>query len=412
MKKQILLTTFLVPILSLANTISLEQSIQLAKINSPLINIAMQKIKLNKEIMNKQAFLYHSYRKPKIDFNSEFQQNHQNGTKTDTLKNSINLSYNLSSYYINQKTLSGEFLYKAIQTQKDIAISSLTYNLKIDYYNLGLLKYQLMLLQKDKKLLTTFKTLTKKLIKARIKLPSDLLKIENRINILDNHILIKQGNITTQKESLIYKVYGNNSNSNINFGNINIDFKNYEKIIQAFLNINSSPQIKNLTFQLQSLKNENKSINKDLYPTLYSSIDQQKDFQHSINDQYNITFGINIPLFVDDTSGYDKQIKRVKLTKKQLEIDKKIADIKNEIKRHISKIKLDKRLYKNYQNTISHQNKTLQILKLEYQAGLNGDISALITLQKDIVDIEMKKISVYFDYLKQMAKINYFLGEK
>jgi len=414
MRRQILLTIFLVPVLSLANTLTLDQSIQIAKTNSPLITIAMQNIKLNKQTMNKELSIYHSHHQPKIDFNSEFQQNHQNSIKTDTLKNSINLSYNLSSYYINQTTLSSEALSSALKTQKKIVISSLIYDIKINYYKLASLKQKLKIMQKDKVILDKLKNITKKLVDKRVKLPSDILKIENRINMLNTDILIKQEDISLQKEKLINMIYGDKK-SNINFESLNITFendKNDNEIEKLLLNIKNSPQIKNLNYQLQSIKYQNKSINQDLYPTLYSSIDQQKDFQNSTNDQYNITIGINIPLFANDTSDYDKQIKKIKLYKQQLNIDKKIADIKNEIKQHIHKINLDKKLYKNYQNSISHQLKTFETLKLEYQAGLNSDISALISLQKDIVDMDMQKISVYFDYLKHMAKINYFLGEK
>lgn len=405
--RKVLFTIFLLPVLSLANTITLNQSIQKIEDNSPLINIAIQNIKLNELTQRKQDSRYDSSLKPKVDFNSEYQQNNQ----ASTLTNSINLSYNLSSYYIDQTNLSKEFLNSALKTQKEIVVSSLIYDLKINYYKLTSLKYELQVLYKEKVILNKLKMITKKLVDKGVKLPSDILKIEDRINILNNHILLKKENISLQKNKLLNMIY-NNSNTNVNFEKIDINFKENKDIEKIILNITHSPQIKNLTYQLKALKYENQNINQDLYPKLYSSFEQKKDYKEKTNNQYNITVGINIPLFVNDTSSYDKQMKQIKIVKQQLEIDKKITDIKNEIKQHIYKIRLDTKLYKNYQNTISHQKKTLKSLKLEYQAGLNIDISTLIGLQKDIVDMDIKKISTYFDYLNQMAKINYFLGEK
>ena len=405
--RKILFTIFLLPVLSLANTITLNQCIQRIQDNSPLINIAIQNIKLNEQAKRKQDSIYHSSLKPKIDFNSEYEQN----TQTNLLTNTINFSYNLSSYYINQTNLSKEFLNSSLKIQKEIVISSLIYNIKINYYKLTSLKYRLQILYKEKVILNKLKMITKKLVDKGVKLPSDILKIEDRINILNNHILIKKENISFQKNKLINMIY-NNSSTNINFENIDISFKEDKDTEKLMLNIKYSPQIKNLTYRLQSLKYENININKNLYPKLYSSIEHVQDFHNNSNSESRILVGINIPLFVNDTRSYDTQIKQIKILKQQLQIKKRITDIKNELKQHIYKIRLDTKLYKNYQNTISHQKKTLKSLKLEYQAGLNINISTLIGLQKDIVDMGMKKISTYFDYLNQKAKINNLLGEK
>lgn len=62
--------------LGFATPLTLNQSIELIKHNSPLINIALQEIKINEQTIKKQNLEYNFFHSPRIDFNSEFQRTH------------------------------------------------------------------------------------------------------------------------------------------------------------------------------------------------------------------------------------------------------------------------------------------------------------------------------------------------
>ena len=144
---------------------------------------------------------------------------------------------------------------------------------------------------------------------------------------------------------------------------------------------------------------------------MYSSLEQQKDFQNSSNDQYNVIVGVNIPLFVNDTRSYDKQIQKIKLHKKNLQIAQKKAEIKAQIKEHQNKMSSDIKMYDIYGKTINHKIKTLEILQQEYVRGLHNNLSSLITLQKEISDMKIQQLHFYFDYLTHSAKIKFFFPD-
>lgn len=391
--------------LSFATSLTLNQSIELIKHNSPLINLALQDIKINEQTIKKQNLEYSSFHRPRVDFNSEFQRTHQNSLHTDTLKNNLNFTYNLASYFIKPSSISSEYQNEVLKTQKDIAIASLIYDFKINYYQLIKFQYDKNQLKKDKKILTQLKMITKKLVGIGMKLPSDVLAIEDNINMIENNIMLKDEDIKLQKNRLRSQLY-DNTTTDIDFKPLRIQFNHNDD--RGKLDIKNSPQIKNLYYQLQSLKTQNEIINKDLYPTLYSSLEQQKDFQDSTNDQVNVIVGVNIPLFTQDTRSYDKQIQKIKLHKKTLQIAQKKAEIKAQIKEHQNKMDSDIKVYENYKKIITHKIKTSEVLLQEYKQGLSNDISSLINLQKEISDMKTQQLNFYFDYLIHSAKIKFF----
>ena len=211
--------------LGFATSLTLNQSIELITHNSPLIDIALQDIKINEQTIKKQNLEYSSFHSPRIDFNSEFQRTHQNSSHTDTLKNNLNFSYNLASYFIKPSSISSEYQKSVLKTQKEIVVASLIHDFKINYYQLIKLQYKLKQLKKDRKILTQLENITKSLVAVGIKLPSDVLAIEDNINMIDNDIILKSEDIKLQKNRLISMLYDNANTVDIDFKSLSIQFK-------------------------------------------------------------------------------------------------------------------------------------------------------------------------------------------
>ena len=124
--------------------LSLSTCIQKAKQKNLILAIAEQKSQNRITEMEKLNYQIDSNKLPTIELNSEFQKQSQ----FNTLTNSLNISYNLSSL-IKQNKLSPKFIAEASEIQKKLIISSLVYQVKVKYYELMQLKEELKILKKD-----------------------------------------------------------------------------------------------------------------------------------------------------------------------------------------------------------------------------------------------------------------------
>jgi len=408
--KQAVFWFLLFSILSFASsTMTLTQCIQSVKKNNLNIDIALKNIKSNYVKLEKLNSKQKADKRPSIEFGIEYQRQYKGAMSLNTFKNSLTMSYNLSAL-TKQDNLSQIFIIKVNKLKNDILKAFLVYQVKINYYNLIKLKQELVILNKDKILLEKLELVTQKLIDVQLKLKSDLYKVENSINLLENSILSKKMAIAQQKYSLMSLIF-TQVKENINFTDINIDKIKIPSLPISVIEKNS-PQIKSLNLQLQEILSRNISINANLYPTLYSSIEQQIDWPNSGKPQYNFIVGIKIPVFGNDATKYDRQIKQIAISKKRLEIKKKTNEIRLNIKKLYEDIRFDKDMYASYNKTYLHQQKTIKTLQKEYESGLNSDISQIISMQKDILVTKLKMSELFYDYKISLAKTNYYNGAK
>jgi len=406
----IVVATTLTPMLSSANlTMTLTQCIQSVEKNNLNIDIALKNIEASYVKLAKLDSQLKANIRPSIDFGSEYQRQYKGITSLNTLKNSLTISYNLSALK-KQDNLSQIFILKVNKLKKDILRAFLVYQVKINYFNLMKLKQELIVLNRNKKRLEKLKLVTQKLINIQLKLKSDLYKVENNIDLLKNDVLSKKKAITQQKYSLISLIFSQVKDG-INFIDINID-KIKIPLLSVSMIEKNSPQIKSLNMQLKEISSRNIPIDSSLYPTLYSSVEQQIDWPNGGKTQYNFIVGIKVPILGNDTTKYDMQIKQIAISKKRLEIKKKKEEIRLNIKKLYKNIKFDKEIQLNYSKTYAHQQKTIKTLEVEYESGLNSDISQIINMQKDILRTKLKTIELFYDYKISLAKINYYNGEK
>ncbi len=400
----------IMPIISFANlNLTLPQYIEKVKKRNLNINIALKEMKISYSRLKKLNSNLKARKKPNIEFGSEYQKQHKGITTLNTLKNSITLSYNLS-YLVKQNNLSQIFITKAKRLKRDIVIASLVYQAKTYYYNFMRLKQEIKAMYKNELLLRHFRLITIKLIDAQLKLKSDLYKVENEINMVKNKILSKKNSLILQKYSLMSLMYAKITD-NENF----LDIKYYKANtpLSTLSNIEkNSPQIKSLELQFKAASSKNKAINTTLYPTLYSSLEQQNDWPNSGKAQYNFIVGIKIPLFGNDTTKYDNQIIKLQANKKKLELIKIKEEIKFEIKKLLKEIKFNKQFYKSYKDTYAHQEKTLKMLKIEYESGLISNIAEIVNMQKDMLSTKLKMIEIFYDNKIILAKLQYYNGDK
>jgi len=334
--------TILTPVLSSANsTMTLKQCIQSVKKNNLNIDIALKKIEADYVKLAKLNAKLQANKRPSIEFGSEYQRQYKGATSLNTLKNSLNMSYNLSAL-AKQDNLSEIFITKVDKLKKDIIKAFLVYQVKINYYNLLKSKQELIALNKNKILLEKLKLTTQKLIDIQLKLKSDLYKVENSINLLENTVLSKKMVITQQKYSLMSLIF-TQVKDDINFRSININKIKIPSLSMSVIEKNS-PQVKSLNLQLREVSSRNIPIDSSLYPTLYSSVEQQIDWPNSGKTQYNFVVGIKVPILGNDTTKYDMQIKQIAISKKRLEIKKKRKEIRLNIKKLYENIKFDKKM--------------------------------------------------------------------
>jgi len=408
--KYIFLYACIAPVFVFANkVIDLSMCIDYIKSKNIDIAIAEQNIQADFVKLDKQKISMKKDLSPLVEFNSEYKNTYNHGFGNDSLTTSLTLTYSLSSYLSRHNSFNN-FSINADKLKKEIIYSYLTYDVKINYYNFLRAKKELKLLEEQRKLLEKLKYTTDVLVKADIKLQSDIYKIENTIKSIDNQIFQKENEIQVKKDKLIDLIY---EKDNIEFKDISLDFSNMNDLPSFVLQIEqNSPQIKSLNFELHALLATNTKIDSSIYPSFYIKAEQEKFFTGNSSDVYNVYAGVNIPLFTTDVSKYDRQMKTILVNKKRLEISKKIKEIKRDVKKLSKKLKFNKKLYEKYVDTYKKTKETYNVLHVEYENGVNTNIGELINIQKDILSAKLKSLEVFYDYEIDLAKLHYYNGDE
>jgi hypothetical protein len=388
--------------------VDLPMCIDYVKQNNIDIAIAEQTVKSDFVKLDKQKANLDKEKKPLIEFNSEYKNSYSHGFGNDSLTTSLAFTYNIASYF-NRHNSFNNFLVNTDKLKKEIIYSYLTYNIKTNYYNFLRVEKELKVLKEQKKLLEGLKHTTAILVKADIKLQSDIYKVENTINSIDNQIFSKKNEIAVKQSNLRDLI---NQKDNVKFKDILLDFSSTEKTPSLISQIEqNSPQIKSLNFELRTLLTAHVKIDASVYPSFYFKAEQEKFFSKNTSDNYNIYAGVNIPFFTTDVSKYDRQMKTISINKKRLEISKKIKEIKRDVKKLSQNLQFDKTLYKKHIDTYEKTKETYNVLHVEYENGVNSSIGELINIQKDILKAKLKSLEVFYDYKIDLAKLHYYNGD-
>ena len=390
----------LVPSISSAKELlTLEASISAAKQFNLNFSVEDEKIRSQQiEIQRSQANA-----RPVLSYTSDYEKLFG----VQTLKNSVDLSWDLSSFA--SRSLEPQRLkLKAAKEHRTVFESQLVYQVKVDYYKLMRLKQELKVLQQDHQLLKQQRAITEQLVEAQLKLESALSRIDDRINILKAQTLVKQGAVDAARSNLLQLINYPDS-TNIKFIDCNKEFSVPPKRLYRIDELlDRTPELRQMNLERQALtRSVHRSWVKYL-PVASISTEYQQEWPQG-HDGAGIHLVFTFPLSDMGRTAASNAGTIALAAKKRAEIKLRHKTIADRLNNLFDQAERSKAIYGVYQDTSSHLQQTLQLTKDEYQTGLVSEAD-LINVQKEASNAVLQANSIFYGYMTLVAEINYRMG--
>jgi len=396
----IVIFTGLAPGIAMAQELlTLKESILIAKQFNPGFAVEEQNIRKQAiDIQKAQADT-----RPVVSYTSDYEQLFG----VQTLKNSVDLSWDLSRLAKNAEA-SQTLKLKAAEQHKTMFESQLVYLVKAGYYKLMQLKQELTVLQKNHQLLRQQRAVTEQLVAAQLKLQSALSRIDDRINMLKNQILVKQGDVEAARTDLL-QLMNHPDPANVKFADCKKEFPATPERPQAMAqSLEKTPELRRMILERQSLE---RSVHRpwvDMLPVISVSTEYQQEWPQG-HEGAGVHLVFTFPLLDMGRANAVNAGNAALAAKKRAEIRQKNKTIIDRLTTLFDKAERSKTLYNAYKETCSHRQQTLQLIREEYQSGLISE-SDLINTQREASDAELRMNGVFYEYMTLIAEISYRQG--
>jgi outer membrane protein TolC len=104
-------------------------------------------------------------------------------------------------------------------------------------------------------------------------------------------------------------------------------------------------------------------------------------------------------------------VRRIKASTEKIKwkVEEKKREIISKLTTLYEKAKIAREKYSVYKKALEDINKTLKIAEKEYKSGIVSE-SDLLDIERNVLEIEVKKGKVFYDYITLLARIEYLNG--
>lgn len=341
--------------------------------------------------------------RPVVSFSSDYEQLF--GVKT--LKNFVDLSWDLAR---TAKSAEGSqtLILKAAEQHKVMFESQLVYLVKVGYYKLMQLRQELTVLQKDQQLLKRQRAVTEQLVAAQLKLQSALARIDDRINMLKNQLLLKRGDVAVARSDLL-QLMNHPNPAKVKFADCKKEFpvvpERPKGMAQA---LEKNPELQRMILERQSLQKRVHRPWVDMLPVISVSAEYQQEWpQGQKGSGVHLVF--TFPLLDMGRAQMVNAGNAALAAVKQAEIRQKNKALADRLTSLFVQAARSKKLYSAYRQALSQRQQTLLLTSEEYQSGLISE-AEFINTQKEASAAALRMNSVFYEYMTLVAEINYRRG--
>jgi len=398
----ILAFIFLFPIrLQAQDKFPLSECISLALKNSPML-------KAEKSNVNEKWALYKRERAkalPQIESNSYFERTMGYNNGNVSVDISLDLQKVLRGYGTSEK-----WRFEAAKWQRKRLVASLVYLVKSTYFKLLLAQREYKAAEKAFETVKHHRAVAEALVNSGVKLKSALFRIDAQLERTRADLLLKKSNIKEANLELL-KLIGLPLSTSIKIDEYQASFSalsDSRGIIQRILA--QSPELEILKYEYDATRKDLRLSKGFFLPKLSLGIGYNRDGSPGGDGTYqDYHISASFPIFDFGKNIYEIQRIRASAEKIKWQMEEKKREIRSKVTTLYEKAKIMREKYFTYKKALEDIRKSLELSEKEYAAGIISE-SALLDIERNTLEIEVKKDNAFYDYVMLLAGIEYLKG--